>query len=242
MTLFLNSLIKDSMKIVADNWPVDETDWPPIVAFSGGKDSIVMADLISKMPFAHVLHYYVSTIEPPDVVRFMRKHYPQVQFIKPIKTPEQLVRMKGILPTRHMRFCCTYLREMRSPPGRTVFVGVRREESFGRRKTQAVRQHSRKRTIVCPIIHWASDEIWAYIHDNKLPYPSIYDEGYKRTGCIGCPLIHRRLRERDFLRYPRVKQRWFKMAEYVYGVLKENDRLRPEWDSVETYWEWWMDS
>lgn len=30
--------------------------------------------------------------------------------------------------------------------------------------------------------------MWEYIDREKLPYPELYDKGYKRLGCIFCPM------------------------------------------------------
>ena len=42
--------------------------------------------------------------------------------------------------------------------------------------------------LIHPIIDWSDSEVWEYIKKYRLPYPSLYDKGFKRIGCIGCPL------------------------------------------------------
>ena len=42
--------------------------------------------------------------------------------------------------------------------------------------------------MVNPIIDWTFQDIWEYIDDRNIDYNPMYDNGYKRVGCIGCPM------------------------------------------------------
>jgi len=53
------------------------------------------------------------------------------------------------------------------------------------------------RFMVAPIFDWTDEDVWAYIRDRNLPYCSLYDEGFKRLGCIGCPMASKG-REQQF--------------------------------------------
>ena len=48
------------------------------LAFSGGKDSIVIKKLAEMADVKYDVHYNVTTIDPPDLVRFIRKHHKDV--------------------------------------------------------------------------------------------------------------------------------------------------------------------
>ncbi|MDE2518046.1 MAG: phosphoadenosine phosphosulfate reductase family protein [Methanocorpusculum sp.] len=85
------------------------------VAFSGGKDSIVMYDLMERAGVDFDAHYNVTTIDPPELTRFIRSYYPEVEWHRPVykgKTTNfyDLVAQKG-LPNRWMRWCCKILKE-----------------------------------------------------------------------------------------------------------------------------------
>lgn len=56
------------------------------VGFSGGKDSIVTADLMRLSKIPHQLYYSVTGIDPPSVVKFIRRKYPKCKFLRPNKT------------------------------------------------------------------------------------------------------------------------------------------------------------
>lgn len=42
------------------------------------------------------------------------------------------------------------------------------------------------RPMSLPMGFWKEEDVWAYIHTKNLPYCSIYDIGYKNTGCVFC--------------------------------------------------------
>ena len=65
--------------------------------------------------------------------------------------------------------------------------GIRKEESPKRAKYPQV-NHNKNRgsTAYYPIFNWTEGDIWDYIEKYKLPYPSVYDEGLSRLGCIIC--------------------------------------------------------
>ncbi|GAH79870.1 unnamed protein product, partial [marine sediment metagenome] len=48
-----------------------EQERPYHVAFSGGKDSIVMYHLVKRAKVKHQAYFYVSTVDPPEVTRFV---------------------------------------------------------------------------------------------------------------------------------------------------------------------------
>lgn len=57
-----------------------------------------------------------------------------------------------------------------------------------------------------PIIDWEDDDVWEFLDDwAKVPHCELYDEGFKRLGCIGCPMAGTKGMKRDFARWPKYK-------------------------------------
>ena len=101
---------------------------------------------------------------------------------------------------------------------------------------QCYRTH---KTLVNPIIDWTDSDVWEFIKTEKLPYCELYDCGYKRLGCIGCPMGGRKGMRRDFARYPKYKTIYIKTFQ---RMLDENHR-RGRWQDTKTPEEvmrWWM--
>ena len=98
------------------------------MAFSGGKDSQCIYRLARMAGVKFDAHYNITGIDPPELVYFIRKHYPGVQRHLPTETIWQLIRRKKMPPTRGKRFCCKFLKEANGG-GRRVLTGIRAEES-----------------------------------------------------------------------------------------------------------------
>jgi phosphoadenosine phosphosulfate reductase len=37
-----------------------------------------------------------------------------------------------------------------------------------------------------PLLEWTSDDVWAYIKINDVPYNALHDRGYPSIGCAPC--------------------------------------------------------
>lgn len=60
-------------------------------------------------------------------------------------------------------------------------------------------------TTINPIVDWTDGEVWEFIKEYNVPYCCLYDEGFKRLGCIGCPMGSKEQRMREFERWPKYK-------------------------------------
>ena len=85
----------------------------------------------------------LTSVDPPEVIRFVKQAYPEVDLIKPKKSIYQLAVEKQILPTMRVRWCCAEYKEM-SGAGRVTLIGIRHQESSRRAKRNEVEISSRK--------------------------------------------------------------------------------------------------
>ena len=207
------------------------------LAFSGGKDSIVVFALAVKAGVKFDAHYNVTGIDPPELVYFIRQHYPGIIYDKPLMNIWKLIELKG-LPRRNVRFCCEFLKE-HSGAGQIVVTGVRWQESW-RRKRRKMFESCRwvkAKFFLHPIIDWSTEEVWEYIKQNALPYCSLYDEGFKRLGCILCPMTTAKQAQRDRQRWPKLAEAWFRACARYYAKGSESVQ---RWKSAEEMFEWWL--
>ena len=207
------------------------------MAFSGGKDSIVIYNLAVKAGVRFDAHYCITGLDPPELVRFIREHYAGLAWERPLENIWRLVERKG-LPRRNARFCCEYLKE-HSGAGRVVVTGVRWEESVGRQRRAMVEtcRSLKAKSFLHPIIDWTAAEVWEYIRKEHLPYCSLYDEGFRRLGCVLCPMTSAKQSKRDMLRWPKIAGAWFRACQRYYERGPEGTK---RWASAEEMFNWWL--
>ena len=179
------------------------------VAFSGGKDSVVLLDLVRKtLPrdgyvvlFADTGMEFPDTYETVEATRKQCKADGVAFYVAQSHlAPEQSWALFGP-PPRVLRWCCSVhksspqtlkLREITRKNNFTGldFVGVRRHESMRRfgydeenygRKQKGQYSHN-------SILDWTSAEIWLYIFANNLTINVAYKKGLARAGCLFCPM------------------------------------------------------
>lgn len=77
-----------------------------------------------------------------------------------------------------------------------------------------------------PIIDWTTDEVWEFLHKYNVPYCCLYDQGFKRLGCIGCPMGTPKAREEEFRRWPTYKQAYIHAFDRMIEKRKENGMVQ----------------
>lgn len=96
------------------------------------------------------------------------------------------------------------------------------------------------RRTLNPIIDWTTDEVWEFIRENGVRYCELYDQGFSRLGCIGCPMGGGANQAAEFKRYPKVKANYLRAFN---RMLSENRRVGRacSWETVEDVMKWWTE-
>lgn len=94
-----------------------------------------------------------------------------------------------------------------------------------------------RQTTVNPIIDWTDAEVWEFIHEYNVPYCELYDQGYKRLGCIGCPMSSHQVEELE--RYPKYKQLYLLAFDNMLKNL-DDAKIITTWTSAENVMLWWF--
>ncbi|WP_207642629.1 phosphoadenosine phosphosulfate reductase family protein [Ruminiclostridium josui] len=128
--------VRDKVKIAIDRLQAFEPPEGYYLAFSGGKDSQCIYHLAKEAGVKFDAHYHLTTVDPPELIYFIKEYYPDVITDKPETTMWNLIKKRG-LPTRQKRFCCQVLKEG-GGEGRIVVTGVRWAESTSRKNNRGV--------------------------------------------------------------------------------------------------------
>ena len=223
-------------------------DRPYLLGFSGGKDALVCYDL-AKRANVDFIAQHAPTIEFKETFQYIRNMFPDVVQIKPQnwsrskreylngkpKTMFTLIASRKIPPTRQNPYCCSHLKENVGGVGDTIILGVRAAESK-KRNNRSMISFWQGKTTVNPIIDWTDDEVWEYIHKYGLPYNPLYDNGFCRVGCPGCPKSSHQKWELE--QFP--KWRNFYLTAFKH-MLKNYDGDRERtWKTPEDVMHWWL--
>jgi phosphoadenosine phosphosulfate reductase len=180
------------------------------ISFSGAED-VVLIDLAAKVLADHAsdrLSVRVFSLDTgrlhAETYRFLDQvgeHYqiPIHVFFPQPEAVEKLVRQKGLFSFyRDGHQECCGIRKV-EPLRRALgsfdawITGQRRDQSPGTRSHVPVVQvdltfSSPGRELVKfnPLANWSSQQVWAYIRENQVPYNPLHDRGFISIGCEPC--------------------------------------------------------
>jgi len=241
MPLVENTLFgkRDKVRIAIERLRNFEPEEGYYLAFSGGKDSVTIYRLAEMANVQFDAHYNNTTVDPPELVRFIRENYPNVQRHRPEKSMFRLILTEKFWPPmRRRRWCCELLKEC-GGSGRIVVTGVRWAESIRRRERRMIEQCYKdgSKTYLHPIIDWSTGDVWEFIHTYDIPYCSLYNEGFERLGCILCPMAGHP--EDDIARWPRFARAYIRVFDRLIEIRGQRG-LKTSFQTGEEMFEWWI--
>lgn len=179
-----------------------------VLSFSGGKDSTVVADIVTKaLSNPSLVHIFGNTtLEFPMTLEYAKRFrdaHPQAIFQVAENREQNFMDMCAEIgpPARMMRWCCSMFKT--GPITRIIsnfyrnqqiltFYGIRKYESVSRSKYNRVEKNTesvkiQQQTVAAPIFNWKDIDVWLYILSEKIDFNDAYRLGYDRVGCYCCP-------------------------------------------------------
>ena len=257
------------------------------LAYSGGKDSDTVKILASLADVKYDAVHNLTTVDMPETIQYIRSQ-PDVTIHRAMDdagkhiTMWNLIVRKGIPPLRHMRYCCSELKET-GGKGRVTVTGVRWAESLRRKaswdvvavigkpkSTQKLAEElgvdyqlslqgalilnddndlnrrmvehcfRTRKTLVNPIVDWTDEDVWTFLRHYGCESNPLYGCGYKRIGCIGCPMARKAQRLEEFSRYPTYKAAYLRAFDKMLKRRKESGRPATIWTNSEEVFQWWI--
>lgn len=200
-----------------------------IISFSGGKDSTVTSDLVTRsLGTQSIVHIFGNTtLEFPETVSYAeryKKNHPRSIFKTAINKEQNFYSVCDDIgpPARMMRWCCSMFktgpitRVLNSLYGEEkvlTFYGIRKSESVSRSKYNRLEDSDvdkkiKKQNVASPIFFWKDLDIWLYLLSNKVDFNDAYKMGYDRVGCWCCPNNNERAQFLSKIYFPELYKKW----------------------------------
>lgn len=229
------------------------------LAFSGGKDSQALYHIAQMAGVKFKAHMSLTSVDPPEVIRFVKRQYPDVELIKPKMSIYDMALKKHVLPTMRFRWCCAEFKET-SGAGKVTLIGIRKQESVRRSKREEIEisghkfsgnfdqwsEHEEKmvtcvggkdKILVSPILYWTERDVWQFLNEvMKVPHCKLYDEGHKRIGCILCPMASYKQKIHDCKRFPHARHKWIQTIQ----KLIDGGYINHNFQDAEFCFNWWI--
>lgn len=200
-----------------------------VISFSGGKDSTVTADVVTKaLSNPSIVHIFGNTtLEFPSTIQYANRYrdaHPLAIF-QVAKNDEQVFYQvcEDIgPPARMMRWCCSMFKT--GPISRVInsmyrsqqvltFYGIRKSESVSRSKYHRIEDNAesvkiQQQTVASPIFFWKDIDIWLYMLAEEIDFNVAYRLGYDRVGCWCCPNNNARAQFLSRIYMPQESKKW----------------------------------
>lgn len=186
-----------------------------------------------------------------------------------VRTMWNLIPKKLMPPWRRMRYCCSELKETgcanrmiatgvrwaesnkrkereafeTNPPKIKDKIKVSDEKMLLTDNDDTRRLFEqcqlKAKTIVNPIIDWLDEDVWDFYWSECKYHNPLYEMGYMRVGCIGCPMAGKG-RIKEFADFPKYKKAYISAFQRMLECRLQRG-LTHKWKNGEEVFLWWME-
>ena len=95
----------------------------------------------------------------------------------------------------------------------------------------------KKKSMVCnPIYNFEEKDIWQYVKENNIRINPLYSKGYKRVGCVDCPMAGKK-RYKEYSDYPKYRDNMIRLCNRILPNIKNNKGFL----TGEDMFRWWLE-
>lgn len=98
--------------------------------------------------------------------------------------------------------------------------------------------YSKQKTMVNPIVDWTDEDVWQFLNYYGCKSNPLYECGFKRIGCIGCPIAARH-QQAELECYPKYKQAYINSFDKMLTYRIERGKPT-EWKTGLDVYKWWV--
>jgi 3'-phosphoadenosine 5'-phosphosulfate sulfotransferase (PAPS reductase)/FAD synthetase len=200
-------LFKNSSAFIKEQCSLFKTK--PLIYFSGGKESMVMYSLFSRLGIEANVLTVAPGAEFPDDLEFM------LEFKKNIEADEnfnyyfyqsdgnriiEALNSRKVLSAKDPWCRIDFKKELKNIGTKEIYKGDDFIACEGSRwyENDFRRRHPKVNFIsgyqhqlwIHPIAEWTSFDIWIYMFTQSLPINPVYYKGFQRTTCWMCPIVN----------------------------------------------------
>ena len=218
-------------------------EYPEIVKFVKTKENVIW--IKPKMNFKDVIEKYGYPVVSKEVAKQIR----EIRNTKSDKLKNR--RLYGInknsgrlsdkwkylinAPFKISDYCCDVMKKRpfkvwEKQTGNKPIIGMMVSDSRSRLrlyiKSGGCNAFNASRPTSNPLMVWNENDIWEYIRKYNIPYSSIYDMGYHRTGCMFCMFgVHLEKKPNRFQLMERTHLKLYKYCMNDLGCKKVLDYI-----------------
>ena len=95
-------------------------------------------------------------------------------------------------------------------------------------------------TTLNPIVDWTEEDVWAFLHYYGCESNPLYQCGYSRIGCIGCPIANQKNQRKELELYPKYRANYVRAFERMLIERERKGKSNKGWKTGEDVMRWWL--
>ncbi len=178
------------------SWAVDQYCPGLVMSTAFGPGGIVLMHILYKLQIRIPVFYIDTGLLFPEVHQLrsmLEKKWgtPFEKVVPALGLEEQAERFGEKLWERDPDMCCRlrkvlpvqqYLQDKKA-----WITAIRANQTEFRARAKVVEWDERYQVVkINPLLNWSEEQIWDYLHRNRLPYNPLHDRGYPSIGCLPC--------------------------------------------------------